>query len=84
MRGKQAIKAMVQRRFINQCCICGWNKGTCDAHHIISGINEISNILFLCPNDHRLTHQNIISQEELLTARKNMVAFPGLPDIAFK
>ena len=57
------------------CELCGWNKGPRDIHHIIEvsqgGKNEISNLISLCPNCHRLIHRNLISKDSLIDAVKN-------------
>jgi len=46
------------------CEICGWNKTTCDMHHKISlqkgGKNERNNLILVCPNCHRLIHNNLL------------------------
>jgi 5-methylcytosine-specific restriction endonuclease McrA len=43
------------------CSNCGWDKTTCDIHHIIhkkrGGSNDHSNLTILCPNCHRLAHE---------------------------
>ena len=42
------------------CAICGWNESTCDIHHIVErsngGTNDMSNLILLCPNCHRIVH----------------------------
>ena len=42
------------------CSLCGWNKATCDIHHIISkkagGNNSNENLIIICPNCHREIH----------------------------
>lgn len=43
------------------CSICNWNQATGDIHHIIEvsegGSNEMSNLIYVCPNCHRCIHQ---------------------------
>ena len=43
------------------CSICNWNQTTGDIHHIIEvsegGSNEMSNLIYVCPNCHRCIHQ---------------------------
>lgn len=50
----------------NSCEICGWNKCTCDVHHIQSissnGTNDKTNLISLCPNCHRMANFNLISK----------------------
>lgn len=42
------------------CYICGWKEATLDAHHIIykskNGSNDCSNLIYICPNCHRIIH----------------------------
>ena len=46
------------------CEVCGWDRAKVDIHHIIQkrhgGSNKPENLIGLCPNCHRLVHQNII------------------------
>lgn len=43
------------------CSNCGWDKTTCDIHHIVprasGGTNDHINLTILCPNCHRLAHE---------------------------
>lgn len=43
------------------CSICNWNQATGDIHHIVEvsegGSNEMSNLIYVCPNCHRCIHQ---------------------------
>lgn len=43
------------------CQVCGWDEGSCDAHHRIpksqGGRNTILNAVVLCPNHHRIAHE---------------------------
>lgn len=54
------------------CCICGWKETTRDIHHIIpvskGGTNDLSNLVVLCPNHHRMVHDNLISENSLINA----------------
>jgi len=51
------------------CLNCGWDKSSRDIHHILpvtkGGKDEISNLITLCPNCHRLAHRDLLSKEEL-------------------
>lgn len=42
------------------CAICGWNEAACDIHHIIpkkdGGSDDNGNLIYICPNCHRLCH----------------------------
>lgn len=52
------------------CEICSWNKTTRDIHHIKEvvngGTNELNNLISVCPNCHRMIHNNLISENDLL------------------
>ena len=52
-----------------KCSLCGWDKTTCDIHHIngrkIEDAHNHKNLIYLCPNCHRLAHDKKISKEEL-------------------
>lgn len=43
------------------CSICNWNQATGDIHHIVEvaegGSNDMSNLIYVCPNCHRCIHQ---------------------------
>lgn len=44
------------------CFNCGWDMATCDIHHIVpknkGGSDENTNLTYICPNCHRLAHEN--------------------------
>ncbi len=44
-----------------ECMLCGWDKTTCDIHHIISlssgWEDRIENMIMVCPNCHRQIHK---------------------------
>ncbi len=48
-----------------KCSICGWNKASCDLHHIIQikdgGGNEHTNLTCVCPNCHREIHSGSLT-----------------------
>lgn len=57
------------------CQICGWNETTCDIHHIIPLVNnggqEITNLITLCPNCHRMVHKDLINEEILIAFKES-------------
>ena len=65
----KAITSKIIKRGNYGCSICGWNEGSLDIHHIIpkskGGTNLNSNLCLLCPNHHRLVHNNKIKSSEL-------------------
>jgi len=52
------------------CSRCSWNESTCDIHHIngrkINDPHNHKNLCILCPNCHRLAHNNLINKNELI------------------
>jgi hypothetical protein len=68
-------KALLDKLRLEPCAICGWNISTRDVHHIVDvakgGKNEESNLITLCPNHHRMVHNNLISQDNLLKITKS-------------
>ena len=52
------------------CENCKWQEGPRDVHHILpvseGGKNELSNLITLCPNCHRLAHRNLFSKDKLI------------------
>ena len=51
----------VMKRLETGCFNCGWDRGTCDIHHIVpvskGGTDLNSNLTYICPNCHRLAHE---------------------------
>ena len=51
------------------CELCQWDKTTRDLHHIIEvsngGTNELDNLISVCPNCHRMIHNNLISKDDI-------------------
>jgi 5-methylcytosine-specific restriction endonuclease McrA len=60
----------VRRYYDDKCQICGWDKDSCDVHHIVAkskgGKNTLLNGIVLCPNDHRLANRGKILDKELV------------------
>lgn len=56
----------ILKRMNAKCSNCGWDKTTCDIHHIVprkkGGTNEHSNLTILCPNCHRLAHEKKLTE----------------------
>jgi 5-methylcytosine-specific restriction endonuclease McrA len=55
----------ILKRMGVKCSNCGWDKTTCDVHHIVpraqGGTNANENLTILCPNCHRMAHENKLS-----------------------
>lgn len=56
-------KKIVKRLGLS-CFNCGWDKTSCDVHHIrgkkIENPNHHNNLTYLCPNCHRLVHRGLL------------------------
>lgn len=77
---KGAWNKALRRLYPDTCMVCGWDKASCDTHHITprasGGDYSIGNGVILCPNCHRLADNGILTVDELLTA-KNCVVMTG-------
>tara|TARA_Y100000034_G_C6906169_1_gene420560 strand:- start:3668 stop:4216 length:549 start_codon:yes stop_codon:yes gene_type:complete len=64
-------RSKIMQRLKAECCVCGWKEGTCDLHHIngkkIDNPHSHSNLCCVCPNHHRLIHENNVDESELKT-----------------
>jgi hypothetical protein len=53
--------ALILRRARFACVLCGWNKSSCDIHHIVhkklGGTDSHENLIVVCPNCHREIHR---------------------------
>jgi len=51
------------------CANCGWDLSSRDVHHIVpscfGGKNELTNLITLCPNCHRMAHRNLLLEDKL-------------------
>lgn len=67
----RTITTILRRLNKMKCSFCGWNRGTCDLHHIrgrkIENPHAHTNLTLVCPNCHRLVHENKILPHELIT-----------------
>lgn len=67
---RKNAKDVYQRHFESKCMICGWDTFV-DIHHITpvrkGGKNELTNLIALCPNHHRMADMGMISPDELRT-----------------
>lgn len=58
----RTVRKILNRANKNICSVCEWDKDSCDIHHIVprhkGGTNELSNLIVLCPNCHRMAHSN--------------------------
>jgi predicted HNH restriction endonuclease len=58
------------KRGNRKCIICEWDICEPDIHHIVpkneGGTNDHSNLICLCPNCHRMAHNNLYERDMLL------------------
>ena len=56
---KRTIRKILHRAKA-KCCLCEWNEGICDIHHVIwkknGGSNNADNLIVVCPNCHSIIH----------------------------
>lgn len=59
-------RSKIIKRLNLGCFNCGWDKSSCDLHHILpkshGGSDSHDNITYICPNCHRLAHEGKISK----------------------
>lgn len=64
-------RTKILKRLGAKCCICSWNEGSCDVHHIkgrkIVNPHSHTNLTIMCPNHHRLFHEGKIKEEDITT-----------------
>jgi len=63
-------RSKILKRMKLGCFICGWNEATLDTHHIIyrskKGTDDHSNLIYVCPNCHRIIHSTDKFSEDFL------------------
>lgn len=63
--------------FYDRCSLCGWDEAPCDVAHILSrkdgGSDELDNVTMLCPNHHRMYDCGLISMDQVVSARQNVL-----------
>lgn len=69
--GSRTRKKMLKRMGLTKCVVCGWDKATCDVHHINGRGDEHGNLIILCPNHHRIAEEGNLE----------LSAYPTLADI---
>lgn len=55
------------------CVVCGWNETSCDVAHIDRGIDELDNVVMLCPNHHRMYDRGLIPRDEILGLKEGLI-----------
>lgn len=73
---KRTISKILKRLSIG-CSRCGWNKGTCDLHHINGRVGEDMNghwnLTYICPNCHREFHSGNKSMKNEFISLDNFI-----------
>ena len=66
--GRKGLGPSARVRYGNVCYLCGWDRGTCQAAHIVphhrGGADHIDNVILLCPNCHWLFDHGGLTPEE--------------------
>jgi hypothetical protein len=74
--GANSWTEIMKRVYGDVCMYCGWDKATCDVHHILpkalGGEYTLENGIILCPNCHRLAGRNILSVAQLQEAKSKV------------
>lgn len=70
------------------CEICNWKEASRDVHHIIpvseNGKTILENLISVCPNHHRMIHNNLFSQDYLLKIVKSRTISSSLESLLIK
>lgn len=70
------------------CEICDWKEASRDVHHILpvskNGKTIFENLISLCPNHHRMVHNNLFSQDYLLKIAKSRTISSSLESLLIK
>jgi hypothetical protein len=78
---RTTAKQVYFRYMPKRCLVCGWDI-VVDVHHITprrhEGTNDLTNLIGLCPNHHRMADLGMIEREEL--TRLVLAAIAELPD----
>jgi len=75
---RNRIRKNLQEFSDGKCEICGWNEAKIDICHIIprkkGGPATLANVVFLCPNHHRMYDEGLIQREDLaaLTQKRHL------------
>jgi DNA polymerase III alpha subunit len=72
--GLRNFSDICYKNYLEECCICGWDKANLDTNHIEGNRfidNSPDNLCFLCPNCHREFTLGYISKEALRAAKAN-------------
>lgn len=84
---KRTIKKILKRANC-KCKICGYDRATCDIHHIVAkskgGPDSTDNLIIVCPNCHREIHD--LKQWKVEDLREMSIAntFPNWKDYYYK
>jgi 5-methylcytosine-specific restriction endonuclease McrA len=65
-RYRNHLNAKIKKIISTSICFnCGWDKTTCDVHHVIprkkGGTDELHNLIIVCPNCHRLADRHLLN-----------------------
>lgn len=79
--------SLILRRARFACVLCGWNKSSCDIHHIVyrhlGGTDDHDNLVVICPNCHREIHREKKVDLELLKTKTIEKTFENWRDFYY-
>lgn len=66
LESSRRTASKIAKRLKLACFTCGWDKDSCDFHHIIhqanGGTDNHENLTYICPNCHRLAHSGKLTE----------------------
>lgn len=73
VQGSKYFSQICYKHYEEKCVLCEWNEASLDVHHLDGNRyinNHYDNLAYLCPNCHRKQSQGIVTNEEIIQARK--------------
>ena len=63
---RSSLSKELNTKLNHTCSVCGWDKTTCDAHHMIKRAENGSDdeVILVCPNCHRMIHKGLLSAQD--------------------
>lgn len=74
--GQKYFREICFKNYKYNCIFCDWHDGSLDVNHIIGNRkinNHPENLVFMCPNHHRMFSEGSITNEQVIEARKNFI-----------
>jgi ribosomal protein S13 len=74
--GKKYFSSICRHHYEYKCVMCDWNLGSLDVNHLEGNRysnNNPENLVFLCPNHHRMYSEKNLSKEEVVKNREKYI-----------